>query len=413
MKRPIGKGRLLVSASLGLMAVGLVGCLGHTALQRGRLAYNRAVLSTDDQELLLNIVRLRYLDRVKFLSIGGISTQFSLDAGLGFKSNTLVSKPSRLGVQTDASIAERPTISYAPAEGEEFTRRLITPVDLPLVALMSSGGWPLDRILLLAVSHINGVPNSPFTDFAKDGSGPDNRIFREAAEALARLQRLGGVELGWQEVRKPVSPDVAMTAVSPGDVLAAAQKGYEYRKHPGGKGFVLEQRNREPALRLSPAFAATPDARIFRRAFGLSVDRPVYPLRIATQGQTASAREEWKGDVLWASTRSLIEIMYYLSVGTELPREHLARAEAPIIRDRRGNPIDWARFLEGQFRIRSRSDRPRDSSLAVRHRGYWFFIAESDVASRARVADLAEMFNLVVRAGVSAQTPVLTLQVGR
>lgn len=395
----------------GLIAVGLSGCFGHRALQRGRLEYNRAVRATEDQELLLNIVRLRYLDGMKFLNIGGISTQFSFDAAFGVLGNTLVNDRRHPGLRLDGTVAERPTISYAPAEGEEFTRRLITPVELPLVSLMSSGGWPVDRLLLLAISHINGVPNSPFTDFAASGR-PDNRAFRDAVEALARLQRLGGVELAWQETVTSLSPEVPLPPPGSADVMAAAAKGLDYHKHESGTGWVLKRRDREPVLRFSPAHAHGEDARRFCSAFGLLPDRAVYAMRVAAQGQTASARAGWKGDALWVTTRSLTEIMYYLSVGVELPPVHLARGVAPVVKDRAGKPIDWSSFLEGQFRIESGKDRPGHATLAVKHRDHWFWIVESDLASRSRLSDLAEMFNLVVRAGATGQAPVLTLPVG-
>ena len=396
----------------GVLATGLCGCLGPRALQKGRLAYNRAVRSTEDQELLLNIVRLRYLDGMKFLNVGGISTQFSFDAGVGVLSNTLVNDKQHPGFRFDGTASERPTISYAPAEGEEFTRRLVTPVDLPLVALMSSSGWPIDRIVLLAMSHVNGVPNTPFTDFVPAGR-PDNRAFRDAVEALTRLQKFGGVELAWQEVLTTLSPEVALPSPGSADVMAAAAKGLEFRKHASDRGWVLQRRDKEPVLRFSPAYAQSEDARRFRAAFALLPDRNVYPVRLAAQGQTATARSGWTGDALWVTTRSLTEIMYYLSVGVQVPAPHLARGEAPIVKDAAGKPVDWSTFLEGQFRIQSSKDRPGDASLAVRHRDYWFWIAETDLASRSRLSDLAEMFNLVVRGGGTAQMPVLTLPVGR
>ena len=396
----------------GIVAVGISGCLGPRALQRGRLEYNRAVRATEDQELLLNIVRLRYLDGLKFLNVGSISTQFSYDAGFGVVQNTAVTDKDHPGFSLNTAVSERPTISYAPAEGEEFTRRLISPVDLPLVALMSSSGWPVDRILLLAMSHVNGVPNTPFTDFGADGR-PDNREFREAVEALARLQRQGGVELTWQEVPSALSPEVPLAAPSSADVMAASAKGLEYRKHPSGKGWVLERRDRQPVLRFSPACAQSDDARRFRKAFGLKPGETVYPMRAAAQGQTATARVGWDGGTLWVSTRSLMEMMYYLSVGVTVPPAHQAKGEVPILKDAHGHPFDWQNFLAGQFCIESGKERPGHASLAVKHRDHWFWIAESDLASRSRLSDLAEMFNLVVRAGGSTQAPVLTLPVGR
>jgi hypothetical protein len=50
---------------------------GPRELRQGHLAYNTAVKATMDEELLLNIVRLRYLDTLEFLEATSISAQSS------------------------------------------------------------------------------------------------------------------------------------------------------------------------------------------------------------------------------------------------------------------------------------------------------------------------------------------------
>lgn len=107
-----------------------------------------------------------------------------------------------------------------------------------------------------------------------------------------------------------------------------------------------------------------------------------------------------------------MEILYYLSVGMQVPPAQLSRGEAPVLKDRAGHVYDWSSFLEEQFRVQSGKDKPDHTSLAVKHRGHWFWIAENDLASRSRISDLAEMLNLVVHAGGTAPAPVLTLPVG-
>ena len=47
--------------------------------------------------------------------------------------------------------------------------------------------------------------------------------------------------------------------------------------------------------------------------------------------------------------------------------------------------IDNWPALDGQFRIESGTDKPDHASLCVKHRDHWFWMAESDVASRSRL----------------------------
>jgi hypothetical protein len=59
------------------------GCsFGPHALERTRLPYNAAINRTTEEQLLLNIVRLRYNDTPSSLAVSAIATQFELQQNL-------------------------------------------------------------------------------------------------------------------------------------------------------------------------------------------------------------------------------------------------------------------------------------------------------------------------------------------
>ena len=60
----------------------LSGCLGPKAVRHTRLRYNEVVRDTNDQQLLINIVRLRYADSPVFIDLPNITSQFEM-AGRG------------------------------------------------------------------------------------------------------------------------------------------------------------------------------------------------------------------------------------------------------------------------------------------------------------------------------------------
>ena len=69
--------RLLLG--LAATALGHVGCsIGPRSLERDRLRYNEAVKRTSEEELLLNIVRLRYTDTPSSLAVSAIAAQYEL-----------------------------------------------------------------------------------------------------------------------------------------------------------------------------------------------------------------------------------------------------------------------------------------------------------------------------------------------
>lgn len=71
------------TAILLVFALATSGCvLGSKSLERSRLNYNRAVQRTTREELLLNLVRMRYHESEEFLSVSSITGQYTYDADL-------------------------------------------------------------------------------------------------------------------------------------------------------------------------------------------------------------------------------------------------------------------------------------------------------------------------------------------
>lgn len=140
------------------------GCaqLGPDAMRVSRLSYNEAVQASDQRELLLNLVRLRYTEAPEFLQISSISTQmnFEASAGIGGEFGEVEANNSSF-VTPGASVgySESPTISFVPRRDQEFTRQLVTPVELDSLYLLTSYGWGVDRALLLIAREVNGISN--------------------------------------------------------------------------------------------------------------------------------------------------------------------------------------------------------------------------------------------------------------
>ena len=53
--------------------------------------------------------------------------------------------------------------------------------------------------------------------------------------------------------------------------------------------------------------------------------------------------------------------------------------------------------------------KPDDAVVAVKHRGYWFYVSDCDLDSKSTFNLLLELINLEIRAGGGAQIPLLTI----
>ncbi len=61
------------------------GCaqLGPDLIEAGRNDYNKVLAQTDDEETLLNLVRMRYADNPVILQVNSVSTSFTWNQGAG------------------------------------------------------------------------------------------------------------------------------------------------------------------------------------------------------------------------------------------------------------------------------------------------------------------------------------------
>jgi hypothetical protein len=99
------------------------------------------------------------------------------------------------------------------------------------------------------------------------------------------------------------------------------------------------------------------------------------------------------------STRSLLEVMFYLSQAVDIPVEHQAQGIATVTVDEAGAPFDWSEMMQDLFAIHACEHRPTHAAVAVKYRDFWFYIDERDQISLSTYSLLVELFGIEVRAG--------------
>jgi len=73
--------RLATPTVLLALASGCATGLGPKTVRSERPDYNRQIIRSNDAELLLDLVRLRYNDSIVFTSVGGVVAQYVYDLG--------------------------------------------------------------------------------------------------------------------------------------------------------------------------------------------------------------------------------------------------------------------------------------------------------------------------------------------
>ena len=110
--------------------------------------------------------------------------------------------------------------------------------------------------------------------------------------------------------------------------------------------------------------------------------------------------------------RSLLGVLYFLSSSVEAPPEHEEKGLVRVTKNPDGSKFDWTKVTGDLMKIHSQRFPPLDAAVAVEHRGWWFYIADNDLNSKATLNLMNILFSLQSASG-KGKSPVLTLPIGR
>jgi hypothetical protein len=407
--RPLG--RLLVLLPVWAC---WTGCLGPNAVRYTRMRYNEVVRDTNDQQLLMNIVRLRYADSPVFIDLPNITSQFEISGQGSYLGGYGNQTPGRASLGFgQLGLRDTPTLSYHPREGRDIAKSLLNPLSPDLFSVVNAGA-NIEQLLLMTVNDMNDVSNAARATTLTPLVPDDNTEFRRGIQIMALLRDRDGTELafGTKEETEGAPDPVARSAVTGRDVLGGARDGYVFRE-VGRDQLTVHKREKGLFLRIRPEFVNSPEVAELARIFKLIPGRDKYWLKpelsdIATEKGPSPLGGS---DTVYMNMRSVLQMMTFLAKGVCVPEEHVRTGIAPMTPGPDGRPFDWTRVTGGLFFVRAQKHYPRNAEVAVYYRGYWFYIAADDVNSRAALSIIEILFALQESDGKNVG-PLLTLPLG-
>ena len=346
------------SALLALIAtLALCGCaVGPRAISVEHANYNDVLVRTSDEQLLRNLVRLRYRDRPLFLEVSSITSQIVVGGSGGTAVSPLADGPEEsFGLKGSVSYKEQPVITYQPLSGSDFMTRFMLPVRLETLVQLSQSGWSIERILRICAQSMNGLPNAPTAAGPTPSTAPKFERFAQAATLFRKLQSEGVLSAGFGREGEALIPMLHINA-------ADTRTDSKLKNVVGAGG---------PYIRLVP---------------GLSSGGP----------QTLSVQ-----------TRSLNGMLHYLSHGVDIPPIHHNQGLVTQTAGSDGE-FDWQRLTQGLLSVQSGTTRPVAAAVSIRYRDHWFWIADNDLDSKSTFSFLAQLLSLQSEAG-DAPEPMLTI----
>jgi hypothetical protein len=350
--------------SIAALALIVAGCgfTGPRTLEIGRPLYNLAVQRTNTEQLLLNLVRLRYRDTPLFLQVASVSSSYEIETEAEAAVQLEGGMRSIWNLFFGGRVMEVPTVTYTPLQGQAFVRQLMDGIDLETLLRLYHSGWGVDRIFRVCLQEMNDVPNAPTASGPTPSEAPEYEDFLEVVRALRRLQQQRVLELG-----------------------SSADE-------------------RELVLLVAPRSIDSPEWHTVTRILSLPPGTDRFRLSIAV-------RRTGPGHIQMVN-RSLAGVFFYLSHGVEVPPEDEAAGRVTVTRYPTGEPFDWSTMTGDLLRVRSSRVRPPNARIRARYRGAWFYIDDSDLSSKSTFALLSQLFALQ-GGDVPSTGPLLTLPVAR
>lgn len=352
MKRMNGQGSSWNAAVLGwgvlLLPWMMAACsgLGPSTIRGDRANYNTAIQRSNDQQLLLNLVRLKYRDTPFFLEVSNVAAQFKFRSNANANATLQNGVKGLFGLGAGATVEESPTVTYAPLSGEQFIQRFLSQVPLETVFLLSHSGWSIERIFRICLQRMGELKNAP------NASGPTpNRapVFMDFVQAVRMFRQL--------QLR---------------DALTVSL---------GARGKVPEL-----VMRVRGEPGEFPELRGLNRLLGFPPENTRFVLTVNPSPA--------KGEGLRIETRSLLGILYFLSHGVETPTEDREQGKITLTRRSSGKLFDWGEVTGDILKIHSQSSRPGRAAVDVFYRDQWFYIDDSDLNSKSTFSLLAQLFSL-------------------
>jgi hypothetical protein len=344
-----------------LMGCLLTGCavVGPPSIRNGRSVYNDAINDTNNQQLLMAIIRARYSENASLLSVGSVtanvsvSTSTGIQLGFGNKSNY---SGNLVPFSASAVYEENPTVSYTPVEGQKYLRALTSPVSLSILVPLCQAAVQPGMVLTALVSRANDLANPEFL-VSPAISDPRFTRFVELVSQLGQAEVLNWVDDPKSENRFSI-------------VIHHFRPQYEAE-------------TRELLHLLGQPWPASDTGKI------------IIPV---SQGVGGGA-----GEGIAFTIRSVFDLMEIFSAAVDIPAEDIESGAA--VNYPPASPLGEKLHIH-RFRAK-----PENAYVAVEYHGWWYSIIETDQPTKRFFHLMTVLWSVTIAESTnkSQKSPILML----
>lgn len=341
-----------------LLCLCLSGCslMHRQAVGSDRDEFSSELARSDNTQLLINIVRMRYLDPPEFLQLSSITSQKTLLAGSSADIalfNPYRAKGPGTYINSNLSYSDSPTVTFTPLQGVDFVTNMCMPLSFKTIFLLCNGGWNIERLLQLSVRRFGDFYNTNGLITAETHRHPFGYYkFLKITHYFRVLQLHDSIDVH----------------------------------------FVPNDKNRDHeymVIKFRKTKRETAELKLKRL---LNIPANARTIYLTTEDNFLPG-----SNVVVVKFRSIFAIMSYLADAVQVPASDVAIPQCKLLK------IPMLRICS--------SNTPVNSMISAFYRGHYFYINEGDVQSKRTFLLLEALYQLSagIEGGFHKNNMVLTL----
>jgi len=405
--------RLILALFWGAIILSVSGCsIPVQKIANRHWDLNGSIRKTTSEQLLLNIVRLRYDETPFFLQLSSISTTFATQQSLGASGQIPESGPNVLGLNGSVSYSEAPTVTWSLPDSSEYYGLLLAPMGADQLTALAQSGWGLARVFRVGVKKMNSLQN---LEFRLDQGILIPESYTDLMEVFRLINELtaaGLIDFAYGVKSTTGAGKIPLEKLDTRAISEGIQYGLQFMTRDNPNIFEPLKLFKPLFLRFSKQSDSDPRAQRLREL--LKLDNTKYSFGIVDTGgsgveqlrsESGKVSQVFEPEARLAeivlNNRSMMEVLYLSSTSVDVPESDLAQGRVRNNADRIER--EW-------LKINSSAIEPANAWIKIKFRDTWFYIVGDDLSSRASFTLLDAMFASVV-GNVPGAKPLLTLPV--
>ena len=222
----------IIALLLIFLTIAMAGCTGPKLLHKSVMGYDETISTIEREMLLINIARRHRGIPLHFTVTSGIAATFDYARSAGFVGrlfeNNSGDDVNNLGLNLGMRLSENPTLSIVPMQGNEFTERILAPLQEDKFEFLVFQGEAIDMAMRLMGRGIElQYKDGSFQRFIlnRPSHAEEYSEFRRIALHLASLNVSRHLFVGNLSFNAAVSPELSGPP-SASDITEAMEKGY-------------------------------------------------------------------------------------------------------------------------------------------------------------------------------------------